>query len=87
MVDGRPVDLAAHAGVEEQRAELRAEDEIATGVRIEERLLPDTIAREEELFPARVPDGECEHAPQVLRTVGAVLLVRVDDGFGVGVAS
>ncbi len=86
-MDGAAVYLAPDRGVEEQRRELRAEDERAGRLRVEQGLLADPVARQEQLLLALVPDGEGEHAAQVLRRVRAPLLVGVDDGLGVAVGA
>ena len=52
-----------------------------------ERLDAQPVAGDKELLAARVPDGEGEHAAEVLHAVVAVFLVEVDDGFGVAVGA
>src|SRR2546423_10806636 len=78
VVYGLAVYLAADRRVQEQRRELGAEDERVAHTRVEQGLFADAVAREEQLLPALVPDGEGEHAAQVLRTIRPVLLVGVD---------
>ena len=34
-------------------------------------------------FCLRIPDGERKHAPQMLNAVSPVLLVEMNDGFGI----
>src|ERR1700722_10017258 len=71
------------SGVRENRFNFRAEDQTFGAELIVERLDAQTIAREEDSLAASVPDGEGEHAAQVLNAVVAVFFVKMDDGFGV----
>ena len=50
-----------------------------------ERLDPEAVAREHEPPPARVPDRDGEHAAQALGEAVAVLLVEMEQHFGVAV--
>src|SRR5262249_31732358 len=58
----------------------------APGTGVEEGLLADPVAGQEEGVVLFVPEGEGEHAAQMLDTAGAVLLVGVDDRLGVALA-
>src|SRR3954471_5370694 len=51
-----------------------------------DRLLPQTVAGEEEAALVPVPDGEGEHPAQALGKLLAPLLVPVDQDLGVAVA-
>ncbi len=67
----------------EQRLDLGGKSEPARRLGIEQRLLAEVIASEEEAVGAAVPDGEREHAPQPGKKAGALVLVEVDEYFGV----
>src|SRR5262245_59264569 len=67
----------------EERLGLRREQEEMAPVPVVERLLAQPIAREEQLAPRGVPDGEGEHASQSLDTGLAPRDVRLQDHFGV----
>src|SRR5260370_39441271 len=70
-----------------QGFQLRTKDQRATWRdRVIERLLAGAIARDEKLAGAGVPDGETKHATQMIDTTGAVLLVSMDNRFGVGMS-
>ncbi len=49
-----------------------------------ERLDAETVADEEQALTFRVPDGEREHAAEIVHAVVAPLFVGVDDRLGVG---
>ena len=73
--------------VAEQRLDLRAEQQ-RVGQRGEvQRLDADPVARQQQAPAAAVPQGEGEHAAQVVDAVGAVLLVQVQDDLAVARAS
>ena len=67
----------------EQRVHLRRPREDAVAQVVQQRLLADPVAREQQLLAALVPQREREHAVQVAHAVGAVLLVEVHDHLGV----
>ena len=77
------VDLARDLAVLQQRAHLRREGQRSVVERVEQRLLADAVARQQQLLAAPVPEREREHAVQVLDAGGAVLLVEVRDHLGV----
>src|SRR5712692_9495870 len=77
--------VAADGWMLEQRAELRTKNQLAVHLRVKQRLLADAIARQEKRLVALVPNCECEHAAQMLRAVGSVFVIGVDDRFGVAV--
>ena len=54
-------------------------------MKIIKRLDAQAIARQEKLAPRLVPNGEGEHATQVLDTAGAMFFVQVQDRFRVTV--
>ena len=69
----------------EHRLDLGREGQPAVRIRVvDERLFAQPIARQQQQVPPAVPQRHGEHAPQPLDTLDAVLLVRVDDDFGVG---
>src|ERR671934_2027000 len=83
-IDRVEVDVARHVRVLEDRLRLRGKPEAAVADGIEERLLADAIADEEQSPPPAIPDREREHASQALHAGVPVVLVEVDDHLGVG---
>src|SRR5712692_5201509 len=79
------VDVAADGWMLEQRAELRTKNQLAVDLCVKQRLLADAIARQKKRLGSLVPNCEREHAAQMLRAVGSVFVVCVDDRFGVAV--
>ncbi len=70
----------------EQCLELGRERDSAVRVGVvDEGLFAQAIPGQEDAVLAGVPQGQGEHAPQMLEAVDAVLLVGVDDGLGVRV--
>jgi len=86
VVQGLTVDLAVDPG-REQALQLGPEEEAAPVVGPVERLDAEPIASDEESAAGRVPDGEREHAAELLGTARAELLVEMDDRFGVRVGA
>ena len=81
------VDGAVHLRHGQERLDLGAEHQVAAQLRVVERLDAQAVAREDQLLDAVVPDGEGEHAAELLGAVGAPFFVGVDDDFGVGVGT
>ena len=69
----------------EERLDLAAVDEARAVVLVVERLDAEEVARAHEALLRRVPDGDGEHAAQLLEHVRAPRLVAVDDGLRVAV--
>jgi hypothetical protein len=82
---GLEIDLAVEVRHPEQRLQLRREHQAPAGeaVDVDERLDPEPVARERQRPPARVPHRDREHAAELAREVGPVLLVEVDEDLGV----
>src|SRR5687767_8605472 len=74
-----PVELPRDGRVCEQGLDLGGEEERARALPVVERLLAETVARDEETAPARVPHREGEHAAQVLHARLAVTLPRAQE--------
>ena len=77
------VDLAGYLRVLEERADLGCETQRSLSERVEQRLLPDAVAGEQECSPGGVPDGECEHSVQAVHAPGSKVLVEMGDHLGV----
>ena len=77
------VHFARATGVLQQRLDLGREQELLADARVEQRLLAQSVAGYEQFAAAAVPDGEGEHADQVVEAALAVFLVGVHDGLGV----
>ena len=82
--EGVPVELARDVGVDEQRLQLRGEQQPVREPRIVERLLAEAIARGEQPPRRRVPEDEGEHPVEPLEARRTVVLVRVQDDLRVG---
>ena len=67
----------------QQRLDLGGEREPAALIGVEQRLLPELVAREQQPPVAPVPEGEREHPAQPLEHPLAVVLVQVDEDLGV----
>ena len=67
----------------QQRLDLGGEGEPPGLLGVEQRLLPEVIAREQQAAAAPVPDREGEHAAQPREHPLAVVLVQVDQHLGV----
>ena len=52
-------------------------------MRIVERLLAQTVARQKQFLPARIPDCKRKHAAQMLHAVRAILLIQMHNDLGV----
>src|SRR5689334_24754844 len=85
MIERLRLNVATHIRMQQQRAEFRAENQVAVDLRVQKRLFTDAIEREKQFLRTCVPDREVKHATQVLRAVSAELIVSVNDGFGVAV--
>ena len=85
LIERRRVELSATADprVLEQGLELRGEHELAIRPRIEQRLLADPIAGQEQESPPLVPDREGEHAAKPPQASRPILLEGMDDDLGV----
>src|SRR5207245_10435291 len=77
------IEYARNVGVLEQRSELGAEHEHSRAVVVVERLLAQSVSRQQELPPRPIPERQGEHAVEVGDEVLSVLLVRVDDDFSI----
>ena len=80
----RLLELGRDGRVLEERLDFAGEGEGASIPVVVEGLLAETIAGTEEFAGVLVPDGKGEHAAKAENAIGAVLLVGVEDGFGVG---
>src|SRR5262249_26676380 len=74
---------AVEAG--EDGLDFRGERERLAVKAVEERLLADTVARQQQFPAAGVPEGEGEHAVEALETIGAPADVGHQDDFGVAI--
>ena len=83
LVQSHRIGGRGHAGAGEDRLDLGAEDQGAVGLRVEEGADAQPIAGQEQGAVPAVPDGDRELAVEAGQAVRAVLLVRVQDDFGV----
>src|SRR5260370_243661 len=79
----RLLELGRNGRVLEERLDFAGEGEGASVPVVVEGLLAETIAGAEEFAGVLVPDGKGEHATKAENAIGAVLLVGVENGFGV----
>jgi len=87
VIDGAGVDGARGIWDLEEGFEFAGEPEVSSIVAIDEGFFAESIAGDEELLLAGVPDGEGEHAAEFADAIDAVVFVEVDDGFGVGIGA
>jgi hypothetical protein len=76
-------EVAREVGEGQKGAQLGTEGEPRVLRPVVERLDPDPVAGDEEPLPVGVPDGEREHAAEPVDHLLPVVLVQVDEGFGV----
>ena len=69
------------------RLQLRRESDPVLGLGVVKRFDSQAIARQHEALLPDVPDGEGEHAPQVIDAAWAVVLVQMNDGLGVALGA
>ena len=81
--DHRLVDLRPLTCREKDRSRVRSERDAILVLLDVERLLPESVARQEQNLAPHIPDRESEHSVEVLRQVGSPLLVAVNEYFGV----
>ena len=81
------VELCGHIGVSKDHLDLRPEEKALPRELIIERFDPQAVAGDEQYLLVLVPDGESEHAAQVLNTVATVLFVEMNDGLGITMSS
>ena len=79
------IDLGFDVWMGQERLDLRTEHQLAIHRRVEQGPDAHPVAGQEELRSLRVPDGNGELAIQMVQAAGAMLLVQVQDDFGVGI--
>src|SRR5215469_17033296 len=67
----------------EEYLDFRAEQKLVCRFGVVQGLDPEPVARNEQRLALAVPNGEREHPAQVLDRIFPVLLVKMNDGFGV----
>jgi len=82
--EGLPVDPPLHAGVLQDRPDLRGEEQRAAVVPVDEGLDADAVAAQHERPRPFVPEGEGEHAREPPRAGFPLFLVEMDDDLAVG---
>ena len=60
---------------------LRREIKFSVVKCVVQRLFAETVARDQQRLPAIIPKRECEHASQLLHTISAHFLVKMDNSF------
>lgn len=81
LIQADEVDLAPDLRMDEERLDLRGEQELVPRLGIEERPHPHPVARGKQLFPLVIPDGERPLAVELFDAVLAPFLVSVEDDF------
>ncbi len=71
----------------QQRFDLGSKSHSAIDPTVVERLLAGAVARQQQAPAPAIPNGEAEHAMQAFDASYAVLLVGVDDRFGVAIST
>ncbi len=87
IVQGLRVDLPRHAGHFQHALQLAGEQQPARLVPIDQRLLAQPVAGQEQLPPPGVPEGEGEHAVQVREHLRPLVLVEMDEHFRVALGA
>ena len=85
FVERKQVNVAADRRMAEQRFQFRSEQKRRRIQRPIERLFAEPVARQKEPLLRAIPDRKREHAVQFLQHLFAVLFVKMDQNFGVGV--
>src|SRR5579862_986501 len=75
-----PVELGTIAGKSQHNLDFGAEHQIVGRQAVVKRLDSEPVASDEKSFALRVPDSKGKHSAQVLHTILAVLLVKMNDG-------
>ena len=75
---------AADPRVLEQRLDLRPEHQRLAVAPVIKGFLARTVARQKQSLGAIIPQGDGEHPVQFAQAVRSLLLVKVNDGFAVG---
>ena len=84
LIDRQRVDVARNARQLEQRLNLAGKGQPVALQGVDQRLLSHAIAGQHKTLATRVPNGQREHAAQLLEAIEAVLLVEMDDCLGIG---
>src|SRR4029078_6445792 len=66
-------------------AELRAEDQLSIYLSVKERFFANTISSEEQFLCSLIPNSECKHSAKIFWTIGTVLIIGMNDRFGIAV--
>ena len=82
-VEGLVIEVARDLGIAQQGAQLGGKGDRAAQVGVEQGLLADTIARQDEPTAGGIPDRHGEHAMQTPDAPRALVLVEVHDDLGV----
>ena len=85
MIEGLVVHGPRQPGVGQQALYLRGKKKRVRRECIIERLHTQSVARQKQASLALVPDGEGEHAAHALHAFHAILLIKMDDHFGIRV--
>src|SRR5215475_8755950 len=71
--------------MEQQGAEFGSKDQIAIHFGEQQRFLSYPVASDKQLRRSIVPNCKCEHASQMLRAVGAILVIGMNNSFCIAV--
>ncbi len=83
FVQGLRVDVPRHAGDLQEAFQLAGEQQPAGLVAIDQRLLAQAVAGQEQQAALGVPEGEGEHAVQQADHFRAFIFIEMDEGFRV----
>src|SRR5438034_9837588 len=75
IIQGDVIHLPPDLRIDQQRLDLRGEEEPISRLGPVKRLDAYRVASQEQPLPALVPDGEGKHSAKVPHAVGAVLLI------------
>jgi len=83
LVQRRGVNLSPHAARRQQGLDLRPENQRSVSHSVIQRADAQPVAGQEQFTPAFIPDGDGELSVEMPETVGAKVLVEVNDNLGI----
>src|SRR5579872_4202835 len=84
FIDRGEIRPSRHVGIAQNPLQLRREIKARPDLRIENRLLSDTIASQKQTVRRAIPYSKGKHAAKAAQAIGAPLPISVQDDFGVG---
>src|SRR5947208_1146976 len=82
-VNGERVELASDGRMTHNSLKFRGKEKLSVRLGIEQRLFANTVSGEQQRSRVFVPERKCKHAAQGFDTVHTILLITVQNDFGV----